>query len=255
MHLKLYSDPDALARGVAAELVADARRAIDERGRFCLALSGGSTPLAAYRVLAGWFEAEEFPWRQTHFFWSDERCVGADDPASNYGAARRIMLRPRKAPAENIHRIRGEADSAAEAALEYEDHLLDFFGAREVVMDVVLLGMGADGHTASLFPGDAALGAQGRLAVAVEPPPTADPPAPRVTLTLEAINAARKAAFLVTGSAKAAMVGQVLGRKYLGDQVPPAALVRPVGELCWHLDAAAASQVAAGYSEGLSNLI
>ena len=106
-----------------------------------------------------------------------------------------------------------------------------------------------------MYPGDAALAIEGRLAVAVEPSPTAEPPVPRVTLTLEAINAARKVAFLVTGSAKAAMVGQVLGRKYRGDQVPPAALVRPVGELCWHLDAAAASQVAAGYSERLSDLI
>ena len=108
-NLKLYSDPEALARGVADDLVAEARRAIDQRGRFCLALSGGFTPLGAYRVLSERFEAEEFPWRQAHFFWSDERCVGADDPANNYGAARRAMLRPRKVPAENIHRIRGEA--------------------------------------------------------------------------------------------------------------------------------------------------
>ncbi len=236
-------EPDALhvASAAAERIVAWARQAIDTRGRFTVALAGGSTPQATYQRLAGEPHRDAVDWSRVHVFWGDERCVPPADPNSNYGMAYESLLSKVPIPSENVHRMRGELDPQI-AAQAYAGELRRFFGSAWPRFDLVLLGMGADGHTASLFPGSPALDETQRAVVAV----TADyqdRPSCRVTLSLPAINAARAVVFIVTGESKARRVQQVLEdrQKHL-----PAQHVQPVeGELCWLLDAAAASQLSA----------
>jgi 6-phosphogluconolactonase len=234
------ADADAVARDAAQRVTALAREAIESRGRFSAALSGGSTPGKLYRLLAEEPYRARMPWEQVYLFWGDERCVPPDDPGSNYQLAKETLLARVPIPAGNVHRMRGELEPEA-AAQAYERALQDFFCGPRTRFDLVLLGLGEDGHTASLFPGSPQLAERERLAV----PATASyqgRPAQRVTLTLPAINTARLVMFLVTGSAKAEVVQAVV-------QGPaghlPAQHIQPVaGQLTWLLDAAAASLLA-----------
>ncbi len=230
------------ARLGAQEVVARAQAAASLRGRFTLALSGGHTPQALHALLADPVEhfRGRISWAATHVFFGDERCVPPDHPDSNYGAARRSLLAHVPLPASNVHRLRGEDDPLA-AAAAYEAEL------RRVVpvepglprLDLILLGLGADGHTASLFPGTAALDEETRLVVANEVPQVGGF---RLTFTFPLIRAARAVAFLVAGEDKAAAVSDVLG----GRGARPAARVRLAeGDLTWYLDEAAASRLPA----------
>lgn len=180
------------------------------------------------------------PWLQTDFFWGDERMVTPDHPASNYGMALTSMLGPAQVPAANLHRVRGEANDASSAAAEYENELRAFFGDDVAwpAFDLVLLGMGVDGHTASLFPLSPALDEAHRWVVA-NAAGTAQPA--RVTLTAPAINRATTVAFLVAGADKAATLADVLGRR-TSPHEHPARLICPAapGKLVWIIDAAAA---------------
>lgn len=233
-------DPAQVAREAARRLVAQVREAVAARGRFSVALSGGSTPGALYRLLAGSPYRGQIPWPQVHLFWSDERCVPPDDPGSNYHLAAGALIDHVPVPAENVHRMRGE-EAPEWAARAYELALVDFYCGPRPRFDLVLLGLGSDGHTASLFPGDPALDETERLALAVEAA-YEDRPSRRLTLTLPALNTAREVLFLVTGSAKAGIVQQVLEDPA---QHLPAQRVRPVaGRLTWLLDAAAAGRLA-----------
>jgi len=240
--IHVYADPMELNRA-GAELFCDAaRRAIGERGMFTVALSGGNTPRAMYVLLAGPPYAWGVPWDQVHCFWGDERCVSPDDPQSNFGMACRMLLARVPIPKENLHPVHGEMDPVA-AAAEYERELREFFhvGQGELpVFDLVLLGMGEDGHIASLMPHSLALRERERLVVAVDPPGTA---MPRVTLTLPVINAARRVVFIVAGPGKAEIVREVLEGPRDPDRFPAQA-VQPAGELRWMLDSAAASKLA-----------
>lgn len=240
--------PDALAlvRLAAAEVVRRAEAALAERGRFAIALSGGSTPQTLHALLAdekGPFRAR-MRWESTHVFFGDERNVPPDHPDSNYGMARAALLARVPIPAGNVHRIRAEIGAAA-AALEYEAELRRLPGAgspgaegEPPRLDLVLLGLGADGHTASLFPGNGALLETARLVVA---PWVEHLQAHRITLTLPAFGAARAIAFLVSGAAKAERVADVL--EGAGASLP-AGRVRPThGDLLWLLDAPAASRL------------
>ncbi len=232
-------DGEALAREAAQRFTDLAREAAGSRERFSVVLSGGSTPGRLFRLLAEEPYRVQVPWEQVHLFWGDERCVPPDDPGSNYRLAEESLIAHVPIPPENVHRIRGElqADMAAQA---YENRLQDFFCGPRPRFDLVLLGLGEDGHTASLFPGSPLLDEQKRLAAAA----TAsyqDRPAQRVTLTLPAINTARQVLFLVAGGAKAEIVQAVIegptGRY-------PAQRIRPTaGQLTWLLDAAAASRL------------
>ncbi len=232
-------DGEALAREAAQRFAHLAREAAGSRERFSVVLSGGSTPGRLFRLLAEEPYRVQVPWEQVHLFWGDERCVPPDDPGSNYRLAEESLIAHVPIPPENVHRIRGElqADMAAQA---YENRLQDFFCGPRPRFDLVLLGLGEDGHTASLFPGSPLLDEQKRLAAAA----TAsyqDRPAQRVTLTLPAINTARQVLFLVAGGAKAEIVQAVIegptGRY-------PAQRIRPTaGQLTWLLDAAAASRL------------
>ena len=220
-------DPSA----AAAERLAAAVRAGDE-----IALTGGSTPRAAYERLA----TIDLDWSSSRLWFGDERCVPPDDERSNFGMARAALL-DRLADGPDVRRIPGER-GPHEGATEYERELRAAFGDGIPVLDLVLLGIGPDGHCASLFPDHPALDERERLAIGVEEPGL-DPFVPRVTLTLPVLNAARAVVFLAAGEEKAAAVA----RAFEGDPDPgvPASLIAPVsGTLTLLLDAAAASGLA-----------
>jgi 6-phosphogluconolactonase len=230
----------------AERVVAHARHAIAYRGRFLLALSGGSTPRPLYELLASPRFATRIDWTRVHMFWGDERCVPPDQPESNYRMAREALLDHVPLPPANVHRIRGE-DEPAEAAAAYEELLGAFFGSREISpkdsFDLVLLGMGADGHTASLFPGSAAARETRRWVVASPGP---QPGSWRVSLTPVLLNAAENVTFLVTGADKAERLKDVLENGQ--PDLLPAQLIRPThGALHWMIDAAAAARLRGEY--------
>lgn len=240
--IRLAADSPALFRAAASELARIARKAVSLRGRFTVALSGGATPLRLYARLASDAESRDLmPWRDTWLFWGDERHVPPDHPDSNYGTGYKALLSRVPVVEAQVFRILGELPDANEAAMRYEGLLHSALGLadeRSRSFDLVILGLGADGHTASLFPGTAALQESRRFAVAnwVE-----KLHAWRVTLTLAAINRARAAMFLVSGAEKAPTLGRVIGGPWEGEALP-AELVQPHdGRLIWMADAQAAA--------------
>jgi 6-phosphogluconolactonase len=225
--VQLHETPEALARAAARAFVESAAEAIAERGRFAVALAGGSTPKATYEVLAR-DHAEDVDWPNVHVFFGDERTVPPDHEDSNYRMAREALLD--LVPTGSVHRMRGELPPD-EAAASYETDLRQFFGG-EAVLDLVMLGIGGDGHTASLFPGTPALEVTDRLVVA-NPVPKLD--TTRLTLTAPVLSAARAVSFLVAGEGKAEALREILE----GDADPhryPAKLVRPPGGPTWFVD-------------------
>lgn len=229
-----------LARETARRFVELAREAVDTRGRFSVALAGGSTPGDGYRLLAELPFRAQIPWQDVHLFWGDERCVPPDDPASNYRLARQAFIEQVPIPAENVHRVLGELKPEA-AARAYDLELQRYFCGPLPRLDVVFLGLGRDGHTASLFPGSPVL-EETKEAVAAVRADYQGRPAWRVTLTLVAINAARQVLFLASGAEKAPIVASVLGS---ADGSLPAQQVCPVaGQVTWLLDRAAAAGLA-----------
>lgn len=245
--LEVLPTPDDLMRAAAELWAAAATTAIRASGRFAVALSGGSTPQRLYRLLASEPYASGVDWSRVHVFWGDERCVPPDDPASNYRIARESLLARVPIPAGKVHRIRGEDEPIA-AAAAYERELRGSFatpdgpprlspGAR---FDLVLLGLGEDGHTASLFPGTAALREPDRWVRAVYPAETSTA---RVTLTPAVINAAAEVVFLVSGRAKAASLRRVREGPYRPDALPAQIVDPPAGRLRWLVDADAASDL------------
>jgi 6-phosphogluconolactonase len=235
----ILSDVAAVADEAARRFATLAEAAVAARGRFSAALSGGSTPGALYRRLAGEPYRSEIPWSGVHFFWSDERCMPPDDSESNYRLADSALLSHVPIVPDQVHRILGEMGPERAAHL-YELALHDFFCGPLARFDLVLLGLGEDGHVASLFPGSAALLERERLAVAAEAR-YQDRPAQRVTLTLPAINSAREILFLVTGRAKAGIVQTILEGPDTG---LPAQLARPTaGRVTWLLDGEAGRSV------------
>ena len=238
--LQVFPDKSRLVEA-AAHLAADlAAEAIAARGIFTIALAGGSTPRPVYERLASPDLAGSIDWSRVHVFFGDERCVPPDDPQSNYRMAREAMLSRVPIPGENIHRIRGE-DQPDLAAAEAERSLWGLSPDAVVPsLDLVLLGLGDDGHTASLFPGTAALRETSKLVV----PQYVDKlRCWRVTFTAALINAARRVAFLVEGAGKSATLRAVTEGPYQPD-VLPSQLVQPAGGVDWLVDVAAASRLA-----------
>lgn len=238
--ITVYPDHPSLVDGAPAFIAALAVESIAARGRFTIALSGGSTPRPVFARLAAADFAARIDWDKVHVFFSDERCVPPDDAASNYRMAREALLDLVPLPRDHIHRICGE-DDPAQAALAYEQDLQALFGAASVpAFDLVCLGMGNDGHTASLFPGTAALREQRRWVVAQY---VAVGPAWRVSFTAPLINAARHVVFLVEGAGKSETLRRVLQGPYQPD-VLPAQLIHPFnGQAHWLVDAAAAAKI------------
>jgi 6-phosphogluconolactonase len=207
-------------------------------GRFAVALSGGSTPKRLYQLLAAAPLREAMPWERVHLFFGDDRFVPADDPNSNFGMAREAMIAHVPVPPDNVHGI-PTSGTPADGAGQYEATLKAFYGADRLdparpLFDIVLLGMGPDGHTASLFPGKPALDERQRWAVEV-PEPGLTPFVPRITLTYPALHSARSVAFIAAGADKTAMMQRVLA----GEHALPSARVSPVNELVWFVDRAA----------------
>jgi 6-phosphogluconolactonase len=232
--------PDASSVAVAAadRFIAVARRSIVERGVFRVALSGGSTPKRVYPLLVSEPRIGAVDWSRVDFFWGDERAVPPDHPESNFGVAYQMLIAalPKVRP-QAIHRMPGEAPDLDAAALAYEAELRLAFGARgddPPTFDLIWLGMGPDGHTASLFPGSAALDVTDRWVVANWAP---GPQAWRMTLTFPVLDAAREVLFVVTGADKA----DALERVRAGDHELPAARLR-AANIEWLVDAAAAGE-------------
>jgi 6-phosphogluconolactonase len=232
--VEILADPEALARHAADWLLAAARA---KEGLFAICLSGGATPRRLYELLAAPPRRGAFPWSRTHWFWGDERFVPHDAPESNYRMVRDAMLAHAPIPDANIHPIPTAGLAPATAAADYERALQDFYGASALaperpLFDVVLLGLGPDGHTASLFPGAAILEERKRWVGAV----LGVKPEPRITLTFPALESGCDAAFLIAGEGKRA----VLERLFRGERVLPAARLHPRGRLHFFLDCAAA---------------
>jgi 6-phosphogluconolactonase len=231
----VYPDSSALIAGAADFIVAEAARAIAERGRFAIALSGGSTPKPVYERLAA---SPRVDWTRVHLFFGDERCVPPDDSRSNYHMAKMALIDRIEIPKENVHRMRGEDDPEA-AADAYAEELRSVLGERGR-LDLVLLGLGDNGHTASLFPGLAAVTETKRTVMAAYVEVVG---MWRLTMTPPVINAAHQVAFLASGAGKA----EILHRVLEGPREPivlPSQAVRPAeGRALWLIDAAAAAKL------------
>ena len=230
--LVTLADPEALARHVAEWLTGLANAA---PGRFSISLSGGSTPKRLFEILAEPANAARFPWAHTHLFWGDERFVPYDHPDSNYRMTRLAMLDHVPIPPDNVHPMPVSGDPAA-AARDYQATLQAYYNAESLDMtrplfDVVFLGLGENGHTASLFPGTASL----NETLAWVAPVTENVPQPRLTLTYPAIACSKFAVFLVAGANKAKVLRLVLD----GDRSQPAARITSAGEVIWFTDEAA----------------
>ncbi len=240
------ADAEAVSRAAAREFVDLAREAVARRGCFAVALAGGSTPRRLYQLLAEAPYADQVAWERVEFFWGDERAVLPDHPESNYALARATLLAKADVPPERIHRIQAERPDRGAAARDYQLEIARVFGVPPEgpppAFDLVLLGLGADGHTASLFPYSEGLRERHRwvvshsvLKLGVE----------RITLTLPILNQAKEIRFLVAGADKASALGAVLEGPRDPERLP-AQLVEPeAGRLIWFVDQAAASELGA----------
>ena len=232
--VEVLADSEALARRAAGWLLAAAQA---KRDTFAVALSGGSTPHRLYELLAAPPCREAFPWTRTHWFWGDERFLPHDDKESNYRMVREALLSRAPIPAANIHPVPTEGTTPEDAAAAYEHALQSFYGATTLaperpLFDIVLLGLGPEGHTASLFPGTTILEERRHWVGAV----IGAKPEPRTTLTYPALESSREAAFLAAGEGKRAVLDRLFG----GDAALPAARLQPQGALRFFLDRAAA---------------
>ncbi len=244
----IFENDGLMANYAAGEWAAIAGKAVSDKGRFTAALSGGKTPAGLYRKLSG---IKKLPWDRTHIFIVDERFVPFEHEDSNYGMIERNLLRHTGIPQENIHPVSTAVDTPGEAAERYEEELASFFktgngsldppGDGIPRFDLILLGLGADGHTASLFPGAPCLRETSRLAVAVSPSGPAEHE--RITLTLPVLNNAENVMILAAGDKKAAAAREVIGDK---NSLLPAAMVKPGnGKLVILIDRGAASLLSA----------
>jgi 6-phosphogluconolactonase len=227
--VEVVKDPEALAHRAAGWIT---ELAAASRDRFAICLSGGSTPRRLYQLLAESPYRDALPWDRIHWFWGDERFVPWDDPDSNYGMVHAALLERAPVPPGNIHGIPTNG-TPADAAAAYERVLKSYYGSESLdqtrpLFDIEILGLGPDGHTASLIPGTRVLEDRHRWVAEV----IGGRPEPRITLTYPALESSRHTAFLVAGADKR----ETLSRALAGDQALPAARVRPVGELLWFVD-------------------
>ena len=242
--LHVYDTADALAEAAAAEAAA-LIQALPEDERFTLALSGGSTPRPFHRALAT-THRDAIDWSRVHVFWGDDRFVPHDDERSNYRMARETLLDHVPLPEANVHPMPTSAPSPDEAAARYAQTLTDVFGeGGPPSFDLMIMGMGPDGHTASLFPGVPALAEEERWTAGVAAPQHIGPHVPRVTLTLPVINNSKRLFYLVAGESKGEPLGAILnGGPDAGAY--PTSRVHARQELVWFLDRAVAEAAGIG---------
>jgi len=236
--VEILQDPQDLARRVAERFVRAAIAAGRNRKRFTVALAGGSTPKAAYQMLASQEFARQINWESVHFWWGDERCVPPEDPQSNYRMAKESLLDRVPVVEEQVHRIKGE-ERPLQAAAGYDRALHDNFELNDG-LDLILLGMGEDGHTASLFPGQAAVREKVRWVMAESITALG---AWRVTLTPAFIKRSREVIFVVSGSDKAARLNQVLHETAESEPSPAGMIAREAKRVRWLVDRAAAASL------------
>ena len=245
--IRTLADAEAVSREAAEEFARLAREAIGARGRFVVALAGGSTPRRLYELLAEPPLRDAVDWTRVEFFWGDERAVSPDHKESNYGMAAAALLARVRPPAERVHRIQGERSDRDAAARDYEAEIARVFGtsagAAPPAFDLILLGMGPDGHTASLFPGTRALGERQRWVVSN---PVEKLSTERITLTAPIINRAREIRVVTAGEEKAPALQAVLEGPPDATRLPSQLLAPESGRLVWIVDKAAASQLAHG---------
>ena len=241
MQIGIYPDINSLSHEAAQIIVRLANEATVSRGRFSIALSGGSTPKVLYGLFATEPYLGQINWLSVEIFWSDERCVPPDDAESNYAMAKEVLLSKIPIQPRQVHRMPAEKADLDAAAQEYTLEMQRVFSTNGIpAFDLIQLGMGPEGHTASLFPHQPSLHEQQRLVMPVSVP---KPPPLRLTFTPPILNAPRHVLFLVTGSEKADAVQAVLEGPYQPDEYP-AQIVRPTnGEVTWMLDTAAAGKL------------
>lgn len=241
MRIRVFETSDELARATATLMAVRSARAIMERGQASVVIPGGSTPLPILAALATLPLCEIAPWQAMHIFMSDERCLPFDDPESNFGQAKRLLFDQTPLPPHHLHPIPVDQYEPEEAAARYAADIRTHFGGLPPEFDFMLLGVGGDGHVASLFPGHPLLNGGGKTyAEAVMPPPDTQPQVARVTLTLPVLRAARNVVIAVPGAKKADIVRQLIGPEAKRNGHHPANLVSAQEELFWFLDAAAA---------------
>ncbi len=238
--VQVLSDLEAISHKAAEVFVNVSRTCTASQGKFSVAISGGSTPRKLYSLLGSAEYSPQVEWQRVHFFWVDERCVPKEHEESNFKAAFDRLLSKISLPDENIHRVKGEEDPD-QAAREYEEEVRKFFGMPGLPMfDLVILGIGEDGHTASLFPGSKLLKERIRLAAPVY---LKKPNRNRITLTLPVLNNAAQIIFLVAGQSKAGIVYEILGDGQRKERYP-AGLINPAqGDLTWLIDREAAQKL------------
>jgi len=238
--LRVFAELESLSRSAAQKIVEASVEAVSARGSFLLVLNGGGTPTRLFQLLGAEYR-DQITWSKTHIFWGDERCVPPEDHESNYGQSWNILLSRVDLPASNIHRIKGELEPS-EAANDYA-LILKQFASTPLDwprFDLVLLGMGDDGHTASLFPGSEVNVSAPIIAVTAQ---YENRPASRLTLTPLVFNSARRIIFLVSGKSKSQTLASVLYGEYQPENLP-AQRIRPTdGDLIWMVDQLAASKL------------
>jgi len=241
MSINIYPDTETLSQEAARYIVRVAQESITAHKRFTIALSGGSTPKKLYGLLAEEPYRSQIDWAQVDIFWSDERCVPADDAESNFLMAQQVLLSKIPVPANQIHRMPADQTDRDAASYAYTLEMQQTIGSENVPsFDLIQLGMGPEGHTASLFPHQPSLHEQQRLVMPVTVP---KPPPPRLTFTPRLLNAAAHVLFLVTGAEKQDAVKAVLEGDYQPDKYP-AQIVQPTkGEVTWMLDQTAAEKL------------
>jgi 6-phosphogluconolactonase len=241
MYIAKYPDLDTLSQQAAQYTVQLANQAIVTHGRFTIALAGGSTPKKLYALLAGEPYRSQIDWASVEVFWGDERCVPPDSEDSNFHMAQEALLSKVPIPASQVHRMPADQPDHEAACQAYTAEIRRTFGTDGIPsFDLIQLGIGPEGHTASLFPHQASLHEQQRL---VMPVTVSKPPPERLTFTPPLLNAARHVLFLVAGAEKADVVHAILEGEYQPDEYP-AQIVRPTnGEVTWMLDTAAASKL------------
>ena len=247
MQIAIYDDKHTLSQHAAEYIMRIAKESIDLHGRFTIALTGGTTPGEAYSLLGSEPIRSQIDWRLVHIFWGDERCIPHTNPESNFYLAQETLLDHIAIPKSQIHPMPADQPDRDAASQAYTVEMQHTFGTNGIPsFDLIHLGMGPEGHTASLFPNQASLHEKQRLVMPVSVP---KPPPDRLTFTPPLLNAARNVLFLVTGSEKADALQAVLEGEFQPEEYP-AQIVRPTnGEVVWMLDRAVAQKIQSGVSD------
>ncbi|HKV57044.1 MAG TPA: 6-phosphogluconolactonase [Ktedonobacteraceae bacterium] len=241
MNIAIYPDLDTISQQAAAYIARIASEAIVTRGRFTIALSGGNTPKKLYGLLATEPYSRQIDWQLVDIFWSDERCVPPDDPESNYYMAQEVMLRHLSIPVTQVHRMPADRPDRDAASLAYTQDMQRVFGTNRVPdFDLIQLGMGPEGHTASLFPHQPSLRETQRLVMPVSVP---KPPPDRLTFTPPILNAAHHILFLATGADKVDAMYAVIEGPTNPEEYPAQIVQPPNGEVTWMVDSAIAQKL------------